>query len=199
MLPRGVATRAGAAPGITLAGTTAGAWGAATGLGQAGADNARVEARGLSPPVGRSFQGSRAPATSQEAWPGVAPNGLTPCGSEPWRNADRRARFAKRALHRARCGGWNTRLSAFRFPLFFVVARVERSEPRELNASFTIVPGFRSRSIRATVAKLGRSRAARTFWYVRGDGEASGCVRRQRRPHVLMAPRWRSEHMTIQG
>jgi len=41
--------------------------------------------------------GSSAPATSQEAWPGVAPNGLTPRGSEPQWNADRRARFAKRA------------------------------------------------------------------------------------------------------
>jgi hypothetical protein len=57
VLPRGLATRAGAAPGIMLAGTTAGAWGASTGLGQAGAGNARLAAQGLSPPIGRSFTG----------------------------------------------------------------------------------------------------------------------------------------------
>jgi hypothetical protein len=52
VLPRGLANRAGAAPGIMLTGTTTGPWGAATRLGQAGADNARVAALGLSPPVG---------------------------------------------------------------------------------------------------------------------------------------------------
>ena len=41
MLPRGLATRAGAASGIIPFGTTAEAWGAVTGLGQDRAGNAR--------------------------------------------------------------------------------------------------------------------------------------------------------------
>ena len=42
VLPRGLATRAGAAPGIIPFGTTAEAWGAATELGQDRAGNARL-------------------------------------------------------------------------------------------------------------------------------------------------------------
>ena len=41
MLPRGLATRAGAASGIIPFGTTAEAWGAVTALGQDRAGNAR--------------------------------------------------------------------------------------------------------------------------------------------------------------
>jgi hypothetical protein len=66
-------------------------------------------------------------------------------------NADRRARSAERAAASAGADGRITRLSAFCFPFFVVVvARVEQSETRELNASFTTGPGFRCRSIRAT-------------------------------------------------
>ena len=42
VLPRGLATRAGAALGIIPFGTTAEAWGAATALGRDRADNARL-------------------------------------------------------------------------------------------------------------------------------------------------------------
>jgi hypothetical protein len=75
VLPRGFATRAGAAPGIMRAGTTAGAGGAFPGLGQAGAGNARLATQDLRPSVGAGFRRSCALAASQEAWPGAERKG----------------------------------------------------------------------------------------------------------------------------
>jgi len=72
---------------------------------------------------------------------------------EPWWNADRRARPQRRVgasrplrgANRTRwCGHETLRLSAFHFLIFFFVARIKRSEIRELNRSVTFVPGFRS-------------------------------------------------------
>jgi len=57
---RGLALRARAALGITRSGTTAGVRGAASGLGQEGAGNARLA----------NFE-----SASQEAWPGAEPEG----------------------------------------------------------------------------------------------------------------------------
>jgi hypothetical protein len=58
--------RSRAASGIMLTGTTAGPWGASTGLGQVGAGNARL---------------ANAMATaSQEAWPGAERKGRKPPG-----------------------------------------------------------------------------------------------------------------------
>ena len=62
------------------AGITAGAGGAFPGLGQAGAGNARLEARGLRLRLGRAFAGSCALAASQEAWPGAERKGREPPG-----------------------------------------------------------------------------------------------------------------------
>ena len=56
MLPRGFAIRTGAALGIMLTGTTTGPGGAFPGLGQTGAGNPRVRARGLRSPVGATVQ-----------------------------------------------------------------------------------------------------------------------------------------------
>ena len=53
---RGHTPRTRAASGIMLAGITTGAWGAATGLGQAGAGNARVTTLGLRSPVGAAVK-----------------------------------------------------------------------------------------------------------------------------------------------
>ncbi len=89
--------RSRAASGIMLTGTTTGPGGAFPGLGQAGAGNARVRSARSPPPGWGGLTGSSAPATSQEAWPGVAPKGRTPRRQEPRWNADRRARPAGRA------------------------------------------------------------------------------------------------------
>ena len=81
MLPRGLASRAGAAPGIIPFGTTAEAWGAATELGQDRAGNARLildprkhglelsrdgspgESRGEAPEGGRASDNGAQPRT----------------------------------------------------------------------------------------------------------------------------------------
>jgi hypothetical protein len=73
----GVTIRSRAASGIMPTGTTAGLWGASTGLGQAGTGNARLANAVVA-------------AASQEAWPEAEPNGPEAPRQEPWWNADRR-------------------------------------------------------------------------------------------------------------
>jgi hypothetical protein len=85
--------RSRAASGIMLTGTTTGPGGAFPGLGQAGAGNARVSGAGSPPPGWGGLTGSSALVTSQEAWPGVAPEGRKPRRQEPRWNAVRRARY----------------------------------------------------------------------------------------------------------
>jgi hypothetical protein len=137
----GVTIRSRAASGIMPTGTTAGLWGASTGLGQAGTGNARLANAVVA-------------AASQEAWPEAEPNGPEAPRQEPWWNADRRplsvpsfvltvrmiasetsvattpahdrgtvsgsclGRFGGGRRIR-RCGSFSMRLSAFRFPSFF--------------------------------------------------------------------------------
>jgi hypothetical protein len=63
---------------------------------------------------------------------------------------ERREASAPQGARRiARCGGYGTRLSAFRFPFFFV-AWVERSETRERLRSVEVVPWVSLRSTQAT-------------------------------------------------
>ena len=69
--------RSRAVPGIMRSATTSAPWGATTGLGQAGAGNARSQLRPMLPPEGGTSQ-IGAPATSQEAWPGAARHGRKP-------------------------------------------------------------------------------------------------------------------------
>ncbi len=57
----------------------------------------------------------------------------------PWWNAERRARRKARAARKR--GGYGTRLSAFRFPFFFV-AWVERSETRDSLSGGNASPDF---------------------------------------------------------
>ncbi len=82
------------------AGTTTGVRGASLDWDRRGAGNARGEARGLRPPVGAGLQ-------DRTLRPGPRKHGLTlSLGDQlsPWRepqwNADRRARFARRAPYR---------------------------------------------------------------------------------------------------
>src|SRR5690242_20844191 len=139
----GLATRARAALGIMLSGTTTGARGAVAGLGQAGAGNAR--SKGCA---------KRVPATSQEAWPEAASLAMKDSlGREPRWNADRcaapshslprkrgRVRVGAAAVP-VRRGRRALRLSAFRLRLFrsFLPVRsypsVIRAEAALSNAS----------------------------------------------------------------
>jgi hypothetical protein len=92
-----------------LAGITTGAWGAATGLGQEGAGNARLAKQ----------------SASREAWPGAElgpdrPNesrGGTPTGGPP--PCLPLGGCSEGGAAPARRGGWTTRLSAFRLPCLF--------------------------------------------------------------------------------
>ena len=78
-----------------------------------------VEQRKVSAPrLGRPYRIERS-GLSPEAWPDAEPWGRLSLWQEPRWNADRRARFAKRALRR-RVQQLTTRLSAFCFLVFFV-------------------------------------------------------------------------------
>ena len=86
----------------------------------------------FAPRLGRAYRTER-PATSQEAWPEVAPKGPTPQRQEPWWNAVRRAcplptlphngggKGEKGARRIARCGGFRNTFAGVPLPFFFVI------------------------------------------------------------------------------
>jgi hypothetical protein len=120
-----------------------------TGLGQAGAANARETARGLRP--GWRSISSRAPATSQEAWPEAElvwwqPTNQSRSGTPTGERAKRMG--AQTALVRgARAASADAEvLSAsvgVLLPFLFFCSPGERSETRERPTSRIIVPGYR--------------------------------------------------------
>jgi hypothetical protein len=126
--------RSRAALGIMLAGTTTGAWGAATGLGQAGVgnthDNANVTTCGLCSPVGAGFRDRTLPprprksGLKQSLWD-QRPSGKSPqwnagSGAHPQAEggASRLVSVA-RAARRLRADHATLRLPAFHFLSFF--------------------------------------------------------------------------------
>ncbi len=123
-----------------------------TGLGQAGTANARETARGLR--LGWRSISSRAPATSQEAWPEAElvwwqptnqSRSGTPTGERAKADGCTDGTCPRCARRIGRCGGFCQRLSAFcfLFYFFFFVAWVERSETRGRLQGRDVLPGFR--------------------------------------------------------
>jgi len=156
-----------AASGIMLAGTTTGPGGAFSGLGQAGAGNARGRTRGLRPPVGASVTRQGALAGSQETWPGAdAERARAPTVRavvERRKASALRFQRAPRPLPRFRASGSEEdkarrlevracrRSASCLFSSFLFVAWVERSETRERLSSSFDRPRISLRSIRATL------------------------------------------------
>ena len=66
-----------------------------------------------------------------EAWPRLSLGMNSPIGTEPWWNAERRARSALRAPHPAGCGGW-LRVSRRSASLLSFLTFVARSTDREI-------------------------------------------------------------------
>ena len=158
--------RSRAAPGIMRAGTTAGAGGAFPGLGQAGAGNARLEARDLRPSVGAGFFGSCALAASQEAWPGAERKGREPPGkSRGGTPTGERVPLDARRIRLMRTG---SPCVCRRSASLFFVARMERSVIRGRSTSLNADPGLRSApSGLRRLIKLGRgSRREKDFHFV---------------------------------
>ena len=107
--------RSRAALGIMLTGTRTGPGGAFPGLGQAGAGNARLGTRGLRPPVGGDRTGSNVPPRPRKPGLELRPRGESPNGKSRGGTPTGERAALKRAPHADACGGWNTRLPAFRF------------------------------------------------------------------------------------
>ena len=134
--------------------------GAFPGLGQAGAGNARLEARDLRLSVGAGFFGSCALAASQEAWPGAERKGARAPRARA--AVERRQASASRRTRAGirRCGQGHHASAGV--PLPFFVARMERSVIRGRSMSLNAVPGLRcAPSGLRRLIKLGRERAAR--------------------------------------
>src|SRR3984957_4915691 len=66
-----------------------------------------------------------------EAWPRLSLGMNSPIGTEPWWDAERRARSALRAPHPKRCGGWIRVCRRSASLLFSVLTFVARSADRE--------------------------------------------------------------------
>jgi hypothetical protein len=80
----------------------------------------RTGARGASLEVPHRLAGNPPrELVCHEAWPRLSLGMNSPIGTEPWWDAERRARSALRAPHPARVRRLATRLSAFRFLVFF--------------------------------------------------------------------------------
>jgi hypothetical protein len=153
-----------------------------TGLGQAGTGNARGAAQGLRPPVGAGLP-------DRALLPGPRKHGLRlsqrrrkSLGREPWWNADRRARFARRAPRASADNGW-LRLPAFRF----LFRHCERSKAICLGGLVSSARMYRTPALDCFVAELviGPATSARTRWLL-----AMTCKTRARarRENDLLCP-----------
>jgi hypothetical protein len=133
--------RSRAALGIMLTGITTGPGGAFPGLGQAGAGNARLAARSLSPPgwgeLDKTMRSRHVPGSL--TW-SCAQRAKAPTARAVVER--RQASASADRAPRASAEDGHIRLSAFRF-LFFFVARMEHSVIRDRHSSSQIVSGFR--------------------------------------------------------
>ncbi len=103
--------------GHQQAGITTGRWGAATGLGQVRAGNARTQLRSMLPPEGGPSQ-IGALAASQEAWPEVARYGRKPV-SQNRGGTPTGERIPQRVRGRASCtAGWTKASVGVPLPFF---------------------------------------------------------------------------------